>query len=316
MIMTDHGARALHCSLHYGAQLETSTYQHNTADYVYMYLVGMMGLNVCLQCPHLLLTNADLHLLLDAVHLRLMTNGIIVDKKRLLPVQLLSTFIPFFNLGFNSNSLVFMLCYVWSKNFATTPCSLYGLMTIKVLLGSSCQEQQSGAAPQLPGINANATTMMCCPAGLLPALRLCGLFAADRRQLGGGRPGHLGRPLVSHAQQQPPLTLLDWDGCTLSVLLGLDWMDVDCTCATAPQVLLPEGGAPRGGRRLAAGHASLAVSSLLSDAHCTQLLLCCCSCLFSTVNVSQDRMRLLMGESSGSPAGTGWWRSRALARCR
>ena len=47
-------------------------------------------------------------------------------------LQLLSTFIPFFNLGFNSNSLVFMLCYVWSKNFATTPCSLYGLMTIQV----------------------------------------------------------------------------------------------------------------------------------------------------------------------------------------
>ncbi len=42
-------------------------------------------------------------------------------------------FIPFFNLGFMSNSLVFMLCYVWSKNFATTPCSLYGLMTIQVL---------------------------------------------------------------------------------------------------------------------------------------------------------------------------------------
>ena len=39
---------------------------------------------------------------------------------------------PFFNLGFMSNSLVFMLCYVWSKNFATTPCSLYGLMTIQV----------------------------------------------------------------------------------------------------------------------------------------------------------------------------------------
>jgi hypothetical protein len=34
------------CSLHYGAQLETSTYQHNTADYVYMYLFGMMSLNV------------------------------------------------------------------------------------------------------------------------------------------------------------------------------------------------------------------------------------------------------------------------------
>lgn len=75
--------------LHYGAQLETSTYQHNTADYVYMYLFGMMAMN------------------------------------------LLSTLIPFFNLGFNSNSLVFMLCYVWSKNFATTPCSLYGLMTIQ-----------------------------------------------------------------------------------------------------------------------------------------------------------------------------------------
>ena len=44
----------------------------------------------------------------------------------------MSVLIPFFNLGFMSNSLVFMLCYVWSKNFATTPCSLYGLMTIQV----------------------------------------------------------------------------------------------------------------------------------------------------------------------------------------
>lgn len=34
------------CSLHYGAQLETSTYQHNTADYIYMYLFGMMTMNV------------------------------------------------------------------------------------------------------------------------------------------------------------------------------------------------------------------------------------------------------------------------------
>lgn len=56
-----------------------------------------------------------------------------------MPLQLLSTFIPFFNLGFNSNSLVFMLCYVWSKNFATTPCSLYGLMTIQVLDDCWCQ---------------------------------------------------------------------------------------------------------------------------------------------------------------------------------
>ncbi len=33
-------------SLHYGKQLELSTYQHNTADYIYMYLVGMMSMNV------------------------------------------------------------------------------------------------------------------------------------------------------------------------------------------------------------------------------------------------------------------------------
>lgn len=33
-------------SLHYGTQLETSTYQHNTADYIYMYLFGMMSMNV------------------------------------------------------------------------------------------------------------------------------------------------------------------------------------------------------------------------------------------------------------------------------
>jgi len=75
--------------LHYGKQLELSTYQHNTADYIYMYLVGMMSMNV------------------------------------------VSVLVPFFNLGFMSNSLVFMLCYVWSKNFATQPCSLYGLMTVQ-----------------------------------------------------------------------------------------------------------------------------------------------------------------------------------------
>ena len=127
------GRLELHCSLHYGAQLETSTYQHNTADYVYMYLFGMMGLNVRLPLPHMLLTTTRLQLL-AALHLqfRFSSIGIIVDRVRPVPVQLLSTFIPFFNLGFNSNSLVFMLCYVWSKNFATTPCSLYGLMTIQV----------------------------------------------------------------------------------------------------------------------------------------------------------------------------------------
>ena len=32
--------------LHYGAQLESSTYQHNTADYLYMYLVGMAAMDV------------------------------------------------------------------------------------------------------------------------------------------------------------------------------------------------------------------------------------------------------------------------------
>lgn len=75
--------------LNYGKQLETSTYQHNTADYIYMYLFGMMAMNVA------------------------------------------AILMPFFHLGFLSNSLVFMLSYVWSKNFATTPCSIYGLLTVK-----------------------------------------------------------------------------------------------------------------------------------------------------------------------------------------
>lgn len=35
-----------HHSLHYGKQLETSTYQHNTADYLYMYVVGMVTMDV------------------------------------------------------------------------------------------------------------------------------------------------------------------------------------------------------------------------------------------------------------------------------
>ena len=38
-------------SLHYGKQLELSTYQHNTADYIYMYLVGMMSMNVRFLSP-------------------------------------------------------------------------------------------------------------------------------------------------------------------------------------------------------------------------------------------------------------------------
>ena len=33
-------------SLHYGKQLETSTYQHNTADYLYMYVIGMVTMDV------------------------------------------------------------------------------------------------------------------------------------------------------------------------------------------------------------------------------------------------------------------------------
>lgn len=94
-------------------------------------------------------------------------------------------FIPFFNLGFMSNSLVFMLCYVWSKNFATTPCSLYGLMTIQVppvrmLKCISCR-----SVDRLPwhmlhdGVRHQTSTIvtrtLASGAGLLSAVRVCGL---------------------------------------------------------------------------------------------------------------------------------------------
>ena len=41
--------------------------------------------------------------------------------------------IPFFRIGFCASSLIFMLSYIWSKNFATQNVSLYGLLTIQVL---------------------------------------------------------------------------------------------------------------------------------------------------------------------------------------
>lgn len=75
--------------IQYGVPLETITYQHNTADYIYMYLVGMMAMNV------------------------------------------IALLLPVFNFGVMGGSLVFMLLYVWSKNFATTQCNIYGLVTIK-----------------------------------------------------------------------------------------------------------------------------------------------------------------------------------------
>ena len=48
--------------LHYGAQLEASTYQHNTADYLYMYIVGMAAMDV----RNLLAWSSVTH---DALHL-------------------------------------------------------------------------------------------------------------------------------------------------------------------------------------------------------------------------------------------------------
>ena len=47
-------------------------------------------------------------------------------------LQVISVLIPFFRLGFCSTSLIFMLAYVWSKNFATQNVSLYGLLTVQV----------------------------------------------------------------------------------------------------------------------------------------------------------------------------------------
>lgn len=75
--------------LHYGKELEMSTYQHNTADYLYMYFIGMVTMNI------------------------------------------VAVVIPFFRIGFCASSLIFMLAYVWSKNFATQDVSLYGLLTIQ-----------------------------------------------------------------------------------------------------------------------------------------------------------------------------------------
>ena len=47
------------------------------------------------------------------------------------PSQVISLLIPFFRIGFCSTSLIFMLAYVWSKNFATQNVSLYGLLTVQ-----------------------------------------------------------------------------------------------------------------------------------------------------------------------------------------
>lgn len=49
--------------------------------------------------------------------------------------QVVAILIPFFRIGFCSTSLIFMLSYVWSKNFATQNVSLYGLLTIQVRPG-------------------------------------------------------------------------------------------------------------------------------------------------------------------------------------
>ena len=65
--------------------------------------------------------------------------------------QVVACLVPFFNLGFMSNSLVFMLCYVWSKNFATQPTSLYGLMTVQVPHPGSLLCTCSAGAMALPG---------------------------------------------------------------------------------------------------------------------------------------------------------------------
>ena len=57
-------------------------------------------------------------------------------------MQVISLLIPFFRIGFCSTSLIFMLAYVWSKNFATQNVSLYGLLTVQ----ASAAEALTGSA--------------------------------------------------------------------------------------------------------------------------------------------------------------------------
>lgn len=43
-----------------------------------------------------------------------------------------ASLLPFFNFGVFASSLVFMLIYIWSRNFPTSSVSLMGLVTIEV----------------------------------------------------------------------------------------------------------------------------------------------------------------------------------------
>ena len=85
-------------------------------------------------------------------------------------MQVISLLIPFFRIGFCSTSLIFMLAYVWSKNFATQNVSLYGLLTVQVrhALSQYCSMRSDGFAACLSSASSKRRNI-----GLLQAFGPC-----------------------------------------------------------------------------------------------------------------------------------------------
>ncbi|KAG7021903.1 Derlin-1 [Cucurbita argyrosperma subsp. argyrosperma] len=79
----------------YGVQLENGPFQRRTADFLWMMIFGALTLLVC----------EDLYYVLSAI--------------------------PIFYSSFLGISLVFMLLYVWSREFPTAQINIYGLVTLK-----------------------------------------------------------------------------------------------------------------------------------------------------------------------------------------
>ena len=133
----------MHCSVQYGGTLESQSFRFSTADFVYMLLVGIAALLVtqaflpaacrgpslprrphdggpCMQ--------AQLHGSHVYQSLRCMpcqAAGDHAHRACVPPVQAVSLAVP---VAFPGPSLIFMMVYVWSRNFPSNNISLMGLV--------------------------------------------------------------------------------------------------------------------------------------------------------------------------------------------
>lgn len=125
----------------YGVQLEKSTFERRTADFLWMMIFGAISLLVCVRVhPYNTLMIYGMmpfffywtSMFYKKCWLSLVRKQcILVISLWAFGIQALSA-IPMLWTPFLGVSLVFMLLYVWSREFPTAQISIYGLVTLKV----------------------------------------------------------------------------------------------------------------------------------------------------------------------------------------